>query len=59
MSDKGNALRIIRCGACAIALSHWSSERPALDALATRLAEALPKVRVRISRKDREPFVRV
>jgi dinuclear metal center YbgI/SA1388 family protein len=55
-----DALRIKRAGANAIALSHWSSERPALSALAVNLKEALgTKVRVYLSEKDAEPFMRV
>ncbi|MBW2525413.1 MAG: Nif3-like dinuclear metal center hexameric protein [Deltaproteobacteria bacterium] len=53
-----DALRLLRNGACAVALSHWSSERPALDSVAARLQELLPSVRARISTADREPFSR-
>lgn len=54
-----DALRLQRCGACAVSLSHWSSERPALAVLAAQLANALPGLRVQLSRRDAEPFVRV
>jgi dinuclear metal center YbgI/SA1388 family protein len=54
-----DALRILRVGASAIALSHWSSERPALEGLATLLAERLPGLRVTLSEADREPFTRL
>lgn len=51
-----DALRILRCGASAVALGHWSSERPGVTALARRLAREWPDVDVRLSRTDREPF---
>jgi dinuclear metal center YbgI/SA1388 family protein len=55
-----DALRIKRAGANAIALSHWSSERPALAALAVSLKEVLgTRARVYLSDKDAEPFARV
>lgn len=53
-----DALRILRVGCAAIALSHWSSERPALSALADALVERLPGVRVTLSKRDLEPFER-
>jgi dinuclear metal center YbgI/SA1388 family protein len=53
-----DALRLQRNGACAIALSHWSSERPVLESVAERLTALLPGVRVRISQADTEPFLR-
>lgn len=53
-----DALRIRRVGCAAIALSHWSSERPALAALAGQLGERLPGVTLRLSEADCEPFVR-
>ena len=52
-----DALSMLRAGASAIALGHWSSERPALSPLAERLAEELRGVRIRISRADRAPLV--
>jgi len=54
-----DALQIQRIGCSAIALSHWSSERPALASLAKMIGERLPGVDVRLSDKDSEPFVRV
>lgn len=53
-----DALRIERAGAAAIALSHWSSERPALTALASRLEIAVEGVEVVLSEADHEPFQR-
>lgn len=53
-----DALRLLRNKACAVALSHWSSERPVLESVAERLGAQLPGVRVRISRTDAEPFTR-
>lgn len=54
-----DALRVLRRGCCAVALSHWSSERPALGSLGDRLRQALPDLDVRLSEADREPFARV
>lgn len=51
-----DALRYLRMGAAAIALGHWASERPGVDALAKRLATELPPVDVRRSRADGDPF---
>jgi dinuclear metal center YbgI/SA1388 family protein len=51
-----DALSILRCGACAIALGHWTSERPVLAPMAARLLAALPGLRVAVSRADREPL---
>jgi dinuclear metal center YbgI/SA1388 family protein len=51
-----DALRYLRMGAAAIALGHWASERPGVDALARRLARELPQVDVRRSRADADPF---
>jgi dinuclear metal center YbgI/SA1388 family protein len=53
-----DALRLQRNRACAIALSHWSSERPVLESVAERLSTLLPTVRIRISQADTEPFLR-
>ncbi len=53
-----DALRYLALGAAAIALGHWSSERPGLAALAERLRGELPRLDVRRSRRDREPFRR-
>ncbi len=54
-----DALQVQRVGCNAIALSHWSSERPALAALAVKLKTALPAVKVLLSERDSEPFTRV
>jgi dinuclear metal center YbgI/SA1388 family protein len=53
-----DALALERRGACAIALSHWSSERPALAALGAALEARVPGLSARLSQADREPFVR-
>jgi dinuclear metal center YbgI/SA1388 family protein len=53
-----DALRIERVGAAAIALSHWSSERPTLEVLAARLAADVSSVEVTLSDADHEPFQR-
>ncbi|HHH30540.1 MAG TPA: Nif3-like dinuclear metal center hexameric protein, partial [Polyangiaceae bacterium] len=54
-----DALRILRVGATAIALSHWTSERPTLVSLAKRLQKSLPGLAATVSRADREPFQRL
>jgi putative NIF3 family GTP cyclohydrolase 1 type 2 len=51
-----DALRILRCAACAIALNHWTSERPALASLAARIANDVPGVELVLSEADAEPF---
>ncbi len=51
-----DALRYQRCGAAAIALGHWASERPVLKPLAARLRQEMPAVTATVSRKDRDPF---
>lgn len=51
-----DALRYLRCGASAIALGHWASERPGVAELARRLKAALHRLDVRLSRADRDPF---
>ena len=53
-----DALRYQRCGAAAIALGHWASERPVLKPLAARLRRELPTISTAVSRKDRDPFKR-
>ena len=53
-----DALAVRRRNCSAIALSHWSSERPALAALAARLRALLPGVEAVISECDHEPFRR-
>jgi dinuclear metal center YbgI/SA1388 family protein len=52
-----DALSILRCGATAIALGHWTSERPVLQSVADRLMTAIPGVVAQLSKADREPFV--
>jgi putative NIF3 family GTP cyclohydrolase 1 type 2 len=52
-----DALRYERAGLCAIALGHWTSERPVLRPLADTLKKMLPRSTITISRADREPFV--
>lgn len=51
-----DALTIERIDATAVALGHFSSERPALAPLAHRLRDALPRTKILISEADREPF---
>lgn len=51
-----DALTIRRYDATAIALGHWSSERPALAVLARRLVEGLPSLTTMLSVADVEPF---
>lgn len=51
-----DALRLLRLESNAIALNHWSSERPTLAKLADRLREALSGVKIIISKADCEPF---
>lgn len=53
-----DALAIRRCDATAIALGHWSSERPVLSSLQSKLRAALPKITTAISTADCEPFGR-
>jgi dinuclear metal center YbgI/SA1388 family protein len=53
-----DALRLRRLGAHAVVLSHWSSERPALSVLASRLQAGLSDVSVKVSEADCEPFQR-
>ncbi len=51
-----DALAILRRNATAIALGHWSSERPVLKSLAQRLVEFHPSLTVDVSTADCEPF---
>lgn len=51
-----DALEIERRGCTAIALGHWTSERPVLSSLAKQLKKKLPGVAFKLSQKDREPF---
>jgi dinuclear metal center YbgI/SA1388 family protein len=52
------ALSILRAGASAICLGHWTSERPTLASVGTSLAIFCPGLEVRLSEADAEPFVR-
>ena len=52
-----DALTVLRHGACAIVLGHWTSERPALQSAVNRLAASLPGLVAELSTADREPFV--
>ncbi|MCH7700054.1 MAG: Nif3-like dinuclear metal center hexameric protein [Planctomycetes bacterium] len=52
-----DALTIRRHGAAAVALGHWSSERPGLGRLADRMRDAMPSLDVQLSDADHEPFV--
>jgi dinuclear metal center YbgI/SA1388 family protein len=54
-----HALTILRCRACAVALNHWTSERPVLASLADRLLERVPGIKATVSRADCEPFTYV
>jgi putative NIF3 family GTP cyclohydrolase 1 type 2 len=51
-----DALTVLRHGACAIVLGHWTSERPAMQSVAKRLADATPGLIAELSTADREPF---
>lgn len=51
-----DALAIRRIGCSAVALGHWSSERPVLTPLAARLVELLPGLNVCVSRSDVDPL---
>ena len=51
-----DALTIRRQPCNAIALGHWSSERPTLQHLAKRLASLTKGVSYKVSRSDCEPF---
>ena len=52
-----DALQLARLGCAAVALSHWSSERPSLVHLARRLGER-GGIEALVSEADREPFAR-
>ncbi len=54
-----DALTMKRRGCSAIALNHWTSERPVLAVLKRRLCELAPGIEVAISEADCEPFVPV
>ena len=51
-----DALTIERRDCSAIALGHWTSERPVLAPLTQRIKAALPGINIHVSRSDREPF---
>ncbi len=51
-----DALTIQRTQRSAIALNHWTSERPALATVAERLRKTIPGLRVELSNQDTEPF---
>jgi len=54
-----DALTIRRLDCTAIALGHWTSERPVLAHLANRLREKLPEVDVKVSQSDDEPLATI
>ena len=51
-----DALRVQRCGATAIVLGHWTSERPALGPLGKALAGQLPGMTISVSQADADPL---
>ncbi|MCZ6665332.1 MAG: Nif3-like dinuclear metal center hexameric protein [Gammaproteobacteria bacterium] len=51
-----DALTIERHGCSAIALGHWTSERPVLVPLTQHIKAALSGLNIHISTSDREPF---
>jgi hypothetical protein len=51
-----DALSIQRQGGAAIALGHWSSERPVLDSIAERFSKAMPTLEVNVAEADAEVF---
>ncbi len=51
-----DALTILRKGCSAIALNHWTSERPTMQVVADRLAKRLPGITTMLSESDCEPF---
>lgn len=51
-----DALTIQRRPCNAIALGHWTSERPALKHVAKKLAARIKGLSTKVSRADREPF---
>lgn len=51
-----DALHYRRCGACAIALGHWASERPVLIPLSLKLKQHLPGASITMSKADADPF---
>jgi len=51
-----DALTAAESGMAVLCLRHSSSERLSLPHLAKRLALALPKLRVSLSRQDKDPY---
>lgn len=51
-----DALRVERCGAAAILLGHWTSERPVLKSLAKAILTRLPQCAVELSHADADPI---
>jgi len=51
-----DALTVQRIGCGAVLLGHWTSERPVLGSLASRLGKLLPCARFHVSRADTDPF---
>ena len=51
-----DALTIRRIGCTAVALGHWSSERPVLTSLSERLQAAIPRIVVKVSTVDEDPL---
>ena len=49
-------LAATEAGMTVVCTGHWSSERPAIERLATQLRPKLPKVEIVLSQKDREAF---
>lgn len=52
-----DALAASAAGMTVVCLGHSNSERPALASLAQRLKALLPKLKVTLSKADRDPFV--
>ncbi len=52
-----DALAASAAGMTVVCLGHSNSERPALASLADRLRALLPKLKVTLSKADRDPFV--
>ena len=53
-----DALTIGRHGCCAIVLSHWASERPALTALAKNISQHLRRIKISLAKSDADPFAK-
>jgi dinuclear metal center YbgI/SA1388 family protein len=50
------ALSASRAGLTCACLGHWNSERLALRSVAGRMSKAMGKLRVAVSKRDRDPF---